>query len=36
MKKARTVLGWQPKFNLEDIVKQMVAADIELFEKEIK
>jgi GDPmannose 4,6-dehydratase len=34
--KARTVLGWQPKFNLEDIVKQMVAADIELFEKEIK
>lgn len=34
--KARTILGWQPKFNLEDIVKQMVEADIELFEKQIK
>jgi len=34
--KARTVLGWKLKFNLDDIVKQMIAADIELFEKEIK
>ncbi|MEO8255380.1 MAG: GDP-mannose 4,6-dehydratase, partial [Flavobacterium sp.] len=34
--KARTVLGWKPKFDLADIVKQMVAADIELFENEKK
>ncbi|MCC9017137.1 MULTISPECIES: GDP-mannose 4,6-dehydratase [Flavobacterium] len=34
--KARTVLGWEPKFDLNDIVKQMVASDIELFEKEVK
>lgn len=34
--KARTVLGWEPKFDLADIVKQMVAADVELFEKEKK
>ncbi|MDL2143350.1 GDP-mannose 4,6-dehydratase [Flavobacterium tructae] len=34
--KARTVLGWEPKFDLNDIVKQMVSADIELFEKEVK
>ena len=31
--KAKTVLGWKPKYNLKDIVEQMVAADIELFEK---
>lgn len=34
--KARTVLGWKPKFDLKDIVEQMVEADIQLFEKEIK
>ncbi|OXA92206.1 GDP-mannose 4,6-dehydratase [Flavobacterium hercynium] len=34
--KARTVLGWQPKFDLSDIVRQMVASDIELFENEKK
>ncbi|MBS7231903.1 GDP-mannose 4,6-dehydratase [Flavobacterium psychroterrae] len=34
--KARTVLGWKPKFDLADIVKQMVAADVELFENEKK
>lgn len=31
--KARTVLGWTPKFNLKDIVEQMVESDIKLFEK---
>ena len=31
--KANTVLGWKPKYNLQDIVEQMVAADIQLFEK---
>ena len=31
--KANTVLGWKPKYNLKDIVEQMVAADIQLFEK---
>lgn len=31
--KARTVLGWTPKFDLKDIVEQMVASDIKLFEK---
>ncbi|KQB41564.1 GDP-mannose 4,6-dehydratase [Flavobacterium aquidurense] len=34
--KARTVLGWKPKFDLKDIVEQMVESDIQLFEKEIK
>lgn len=34
--KARTVLGWQPKYNLKAIVKEMIASDLELFEKEIK
>ena len=31
--KANTVLGWKPKYNLQDIVEQMVASDIQLFEK---
>ena len=34
--KARTVLGWQPKYDLEAIVKEMIASDLQLFEKEIK
>lgn len=34
--KARTVLGWQPKFDLPAIVKEMIASDLELFQKEIK
>ncbi len=32
--KARTKLGWTPKHSLEDIVREMVAYDIELFNKE--
>jgi GDPmannose 4,6-dehydratase len=28
--KARTVLGWEPKIKFEELVKEMVASDIEL------
>ncbi|MDP1842552.1 MAG: GDP-mannose 4,6-dehydratase [Sediminibacterium sp.] len=32
--KANTKLGWKPKYTLAAMVKEMVAADIELFKKE--
>jgi len=32
--KANTKLGWKPKYTLATMVKEMVAADIELFKKE--
>lgn len=32
--KARTQLGWEPKYTLPEMVKEMVAADIEAFKKE--
>lgn len=32
--KAKTKLGWNPKFTLKDIVKDMVHADIELFKRD--
>lgn len=32
--KAKTKLGWQPKYDLPALVKEMVAADVELFSKE--
>ena len=32
--KAHEKLGWQPKYTLDMLVKEMVAADVELFEKE--
>ena len=32
--KANTKLGWQPKYDLPALVKEMVAADVELFSKE--
>ncbi len=32
--KAQTKLGWQPKYDLPALVKEMVAADIELFQRE--
>ena len=32
--KAKEKLGWQPKYTLAEMVKEMVAADIELFKKE--
>ena len=32
--KARKKLGWAPKYDLPALVKEMVAADIDLFRKE--
>ena len=32
--KAQTKLGWKPKYNLEGLVAEMVAADLVLFTKE--
>ncbi|MFN4145746.1 MAG: GDP-mannose 4,6-dehydratase [Runella sp.] len=32
--KAKTQLGWQPKYTLEALVKEMVAADLELFRRD--
>lgn len=32
--KAKTKLGWKPKYDLQGLVKEMVAADIDLFRKE--
>lgn len=32
--KAQTVLGWKPKYDLPALVKEMVAADLELFRRE--
>jgi len=32
--KAQTKLGWKPKYDLPALVKEMVAADIELFQRE--
>jgi GDPmannose 4,6-dehydratase len=33
--KAKTKLGWKPKYNLDSLVKEMIFADLELFKKEI-
>ena len=32
--KANTKLGWKPKYTLAEMVKEMVASDIQIFEKE--
>jgi GDPmannose 4,6-dehydratase len=32
--KAHTLLGWKPKYDLPLLVKEMVASDVELFQKE--
>ncbi len=32
--KAREKLGWEPKYDLAGIVKEMIAADVELFQRE--
>lgn len=33
--KAKEQLGWQPKYNLNMLIKEMISADIELFKKEL-
>jgi len=33
--KARTKLGWEPKYDLAALVKEMVASDVSLFKKEL-
>ena len=32
--KAKTILGWEPTHTLEDLIKEMVASDIELFKRD--
>ena len=32
--KSKSKLGWAPKYNLRQLVEEMVAADLELFQKE--
>jgi GDPmannose 4,6-dehydratase len=32
--KAQTQLGWKPKYDLSSLVKEMVAADVEIFKRE--
>jgi GDPmannose 4,6-dehydratase len=32
--KAQTKLGWKPKYDLGKLVKEMMAADVELFARE--
>lgn len=32
--KSKTKLGWEPKYDLQGLVKEMVAADVELFRRE--
>jgi GDPmannose 4,6-dehydratase len=33
--KANTKLGWKPKYNISSIIKEMVASDLALFQKEV-
>ena len=33
--KAMTKLGWEPKYDLAALVKEMVASDVSLFKKEL-
>jgi GDPmannose 4,6-dehydratase len=32
--KARTVLGWKPKYDLDMLIKEMIDSDLELMKKE--
>ncbi|RPA68310.1 GDP-mannose 4,6-dehydratase [Cyclobacteriaceae bacterium YHN15] len=34
--KSKKLLGWEPKYNLESLVKEMVHSDVELFKKDIE
>ena len=34
-KKAQEKLGWKPKYNLQDLLEEMVYSDLKLFQKEI-
>ena len=31
--KAKSELGWEPKYNLNTLIKEMIRSDLELFEK---
>ena len=33
--KAKSILGWEPKYDLAALVKEMIASDIEIFKKEL-
>lgn len=33
--KAKTVLGWEPKYNLKSLIKEMINSDIDFFKREL-
>ena len=33
--KAKEKLGWQPRYTLDEMIKEMVTADIEVFRRDI-
>ena len=33
--KSKTKLGWEPKYNLQTLVEEMMAEDVKLFKKDI-
>jgi GDPmannose 4,6-dehydratase len=32
--KAKNILGWEPKYSVEDLLKEMVKSDVELFKRD--
>lgn len=34
-KRSKTLLAWQPKYNLQMLIEEMMASDVELFRKEL-
>ncbi|MFT4203272.1 MAG: GDP-mannose 4,6-dehydratase [Chitinophagaceae bacterium] len=34
--KSKTQLGWEPEYDLDGLVKEMVASDLEIFKKDVK